>query len=63
MSLQQPLYQTIEPDEPSAPLTGLIGTGTAQAARKPVVLTPTNNAAAEASPSGLESGIGAVFKQ
>ncbi|KAG8972119.1 Golgi apparatus membrane protein tvp23 [Tulasnella sp. 425] len=68
MSLQQPLYQTIEPDEPSAPLSGSIGSGNAQPGRKPVVLTPTNsaNAAAQASPSGLESGkcgIGAVFKE
>ncbi|KAG9045342.1 Golgi apparatus membrane protein tvp23 [Tulasnella sp. UAMH 9824] len=65
MSLQQPLYQTIEPDEPSAPLSGSIGSGNTQAARNPIVLTPTNsaNAASQASPSGLESGIGAVFKQ
>lgn len=53
MSYQQPL-QTIEPDEPAAPVRGTISSGTPQAARQPVVLTPT--APSGAAPGDLESG-------
>lgn len=59
MSYSQPL-QTIEPDEPSAHLSGSIPSGPQKSSRTPVVLTPTNNATAAAtsttSASDLESG-------
>ena len=58
MSFQQPIYQTIEPDEPTQPaLSGTISPNpAAQAARKPVVLTPTNNAGDSAASQDVESG-------
>ncbi|KAG8905838.1 Golgi apparatus membrane protein tvp23 [Tulasnella sp. 403] len=65
MSLQQPLFQTIEPDEPSNALNGSINSGIAGQERKPVVLTPTNtqNAATSSGSADLESGLGAILKQ
>ncbi|KAG8869030.1 Golgi apparatus membrane protein tvp23 [Tulasnella sp. 331] len=60
MSYQQPL-QTIEPDEPAAPVRGTISTGVPQATRQPVVLTPT--ATSGAAPGDLESGLGGILRQ
>jgi len=61
MSYQQ---HTIEPDEPTAPLTGSINQSSTQPPRQQVVLTPTNDAVAVASGSAdVESGLGSIFKQ
>jgi len=62
LSLQQPLYQTIEPDEPSVP-SGRINPNAAQPALKPVVLTPTDTRNASTSAADLESGIGSILRQ
>ncbi|KAG9002123.1 Golgi apparatus membrane protein tvp23 [Tulasnella sp. JGI-2019a] len=62
MSYQQPL-QTIEPDEPSQSVRGAISTGAPQAARQPVVLTPTATSATATAPGDLESGLGAILRQ
>ncbi|KDR85176.1 hypothetical protein GALMADRAFT_326856 [Galerina marginata CBS 339.88] len=65
MSVSQPLLDTIEADEPSAPSAGNISSTQNKSARTPVVLTPTNRTTHQmATTEGdAESGIGAIFRQ
>ncbi|EIN13547.1 DUF846-domain-containing protein [Punctularia strigosozonata HHB-11173 SS5] len=60
MSAATPLLETIEPDEPSVPEVPKGNIQNANA-RQPVVLTPTSRA--EAAPTDVESGLGAIFRQ
>jgi hypothetical protein len=63
MSAQQPLLDTIEPDDDSAPETAHKPPTTAAA---PVVLTPTNRAAEGSmatNANDAESGIAGIFRQ
>ncbi|EPQ61393.1 hypothetical protein GLOTRDRAFT_124618 [Gloeophyllum trabeum ATCC 11539] len=61
----QPLLETIEPDEPSAPNEAPSGNINASSApRQPVVLTPTSHADGMATnASDAESGLAGIFRQ
>lgn len=63
MSTTQPLLDnTIEPDEPTAPL-GNIESNRQKNARQPVVLTPTSGAQMATNPSDAESALAGIFRQ
>ncbi|PVG04508.1 DUF846-domain-containing protein [Serendipita vermifera] len=64
-SVTEPLLATIEPDD-LAPAAAPAPTGNISSnsnARAPVVLTPTNRAAASTTPGDLEAGIAGIFRQ
>ncbi|KII93474.1 hypothetical protein PLICRDRAFT_99884 [Plicaturopsis crispa FD-325 SS-3] len=67
MSVSTPLFDTIEPDEPSAPAPPPSGNirSNAPNARPQVVLQPTNRAAEQmaSNPSDAEAGIAGIFRQ
>jgi len=66
MSVNAPLLDTIEPDEPLAPPPKPAGNINASSNTRPVVLTPTNrgpDSQMATNPSDAESGLAGIFRQ
>ena len=58
-SVTQPLLETIEADDPAsvAPVAAPTAANASSNARGPVILTPTNRAAASTTPADMEAGL------